>query len=66
MKQLARKSNHISLVPPATEQESDQRVSAQSLNEFFDGWLSSVEPAVVLKPDEVKQTHPKWSLENGR
>jgi hypothetical protein len=53
MKQLARKSSHISLVPPAAEQQNDHPDAAPSLNEFFDGWLSTVS-STLMTPDRTK------------
>jgi hypothetical protein len=50
MKQLARKSSHISLVPPAAEQQNEHSDSAPSLKEFFDGWLSTVR-STLITPD---------------
>ena len=49
MKQLARKSSLISLVPPAAEQQNDRPDTASSLNEFFDGWLSTVSSRLMTQ-----------------
>jgi hypothetical protein len=54
MKQLARKLSHISLVPPASEQENDHADAAPSLNEFFDGWLNSVS-STLMTPEAMKR-----------
>ena len=43
MKQLARKQTALALVPAA---ESQEPAGSQSLNDFFDGWLNTVGPAV--------------------
>jgi hypothetical protein len=57
MKQLARKSSHISLVPPV-EQESDRPAVSPFLDEFFDAWLATVSPTLVtseaMKPGSSK------------
>src|SRR5687768_13382509 len=42
MKQFARKQIPLSLVPTAPEQH--QPAKSSSLNEFFDGWVTSVSP----------------------
>lgn len=42
MKQAARKTPQLSIVP--SQQEAEGRDSAESLNEFFSGWLDSVAP----------------------
>ena len=63
MKQLARKSSHISLVPPAAEQQNDHPDSAPSLKEFFDGWLSTVR-STLLTPDETKHRSPQMVFGN--
>ena len=41
MKQLARKQAALSLVPSTPEQNQPAKTSS-SLNEFFDGWVTSV------------------------
>ena len=43
MKQFARKQAPLSLVPTSPEQHQPAKTSS-SLNEFFDGWLTSVNP----------------------
>ena len=43
MKQLARKQASLSLVPTTPEHNQPAKTSS-SLNEFFDGWLTSVSP----------------------
>jgi hypothetical protein len=53
MKQLARKSSHISLVPSAAEQQNDDPDNTPSLKEFFDGWLSTVR-STLIAPDGAK------------
>jgi hypothetical protein len=62
MKQLARKSRHISLVPPTAEQE-DRQDAAPSLQEFFDGWLSTVSTTLTT-PDRTKHRSSKAVFEN--
>ena len=49
MKQSARKSSQLSLVPPATERSDPPEVSSP-LDDFFDGWLSSVSREVLETP----------------
>jgi hypothetical protein len=65
MKQLARKSSHISLVPPP-EQESDCPAVSPFLDEFFDEWLTSVSPTLVtseeMKPESSKVAFGKRPL----
>lgn len=58
MKQLARKSRHISLVQPVTERESEPPAATPSLNEFFDGWLNSVSTKLVT-PEAVRTRSSK-------
>ena len=65
MKQFARKSRPLSLVPFTTEEAKprveenweDQREETGednrgSLRDFFDGWLNSVSPRILQSPSE--------------
>ena len=47
MKQAARKTPQLSIVP--SQQEANGPDSAESLNEFFSGWLDSVAPELSQK-----------------
>jgi hypothetical protein len=51
MKQAARKIPQLSIVP--SQQKAGRRDSADSLDEFFGGWLDSV------APDLSRETPPK-------
>ena len=46
MKQAARKTPQLSIVPPAYAPEGGGQDSADSLKDFFGGWLDSVVPAL--------------------
>jgi hypothetical protein len=46
MKQAARKTPQLSIVPPASAPEGGGQDSADSLKDFFGGWLDSVAPAL--------------------
>jgi hypothetical protein len=48
MKQFARKQAPLSLVPTTPEPNQPAKTSS-SLNEFFDGWLTSVSPTPQLQ-----------------
>lgn len=65
MKMLARKSRALSLVPPAAQQV-ERPLPPPSLNEFFDGWLTSVGPTlertVQMKPASAKAVLGKLPL----
>jgi len=52
MKQFARKQAALSLVPTAPEQNQPEKTSS-SLNEFFDGWLTSVSPTPQPPPSRI-------------
>lgn len=65
MKQFARKSRPLLLVPPASEEtkpriednREDKREETgednrSSLRDFFDGWLNSVSPRILQSPSE--------------
>ena len=65
MKQFARKSRPLLLVPPASEEtkpriednREDKREETgednrSSLRDFFDGWLNSVSPRILQSPNE--------------
>jgi hypothetical protein len=48
MKQLARKFRPLSLVPPSADSnELSERPTQDSLEDHFEGWLSSVAPTVL-------------------
>jgi len=53
MKQAARKTPQLSIVPPASAPKGRGQDSADSLKDFFGGWLDSVAPA-LSKEQTVK------------
>jgi hypothetical protein len=60
MKQSARKSSQLALVPPAIEQpDPPVKTSAPSLKEFFDGWLHSVSTTVITSPADPVEPESK-------
>lgn len=55
MKQLARKTRSLSIVPPAEgDVQLPLEMSNLTLREAFDGWLNSVSPA-VLQRESVRE-----------
>ena len=50
MKQAARKTPQLSIVRPRSRPEDSAKESADSLNEFFGGWLDSVAPGLAERP----------------
>ena len=47
MKQPAKKSNALSLVPPAAEPDLHEPEKTAGLRESFEGWLNSVAPTLL-------------------
>jgi len=50
MKQVARKTPQLSIVRSGSMPEDSAKEPADSLNEFFSGWLDSVAPDLAEEP----------------
>ena len=57
MKQIARKTPQLSIVRSGSMPEDSIKESADSLNEFFRGWLDSVAHEIAERPQERVPAH---------
>ena len=57
MKRTAQKTPQLSTVPSASAPEGRGQDSADSLKDFFSGWLDSVAPQIAERPQERVPAH---------